>query len=119
PWGSRRPLPGRPPAAFSACAPFDLAALGLCGAAGYSDRRAPPDELTARFRAAAALWRDVAGLTDERLAEQVRADGIDALIDLAGHTGSNRLLVFARKPAPVQVTWLGYEGTTGLEAMDD
>jgi predicted O-linked N-acetylglucosamine transferase (SPINDLY family) len=84
----------------------------------YSDRRAPPDELTTRFRAAAAHWRDTAALTDEQLAERVRADHIDVLIDLAGHTGGNRLLAFARKPAPVQCTWLGYEGTTGLHAID-
>jgi predicted O-linked N-acetylglucosamine transferase (SPINDLY family) len=83
----------------------------------YSNRRIT-DDLTARFRAAAAAWRDTAGLPDEALAEQVRADGIDVLIDLAGHTAGNRLLTFARKPAPVQMTWLGYEGTTGLEAID-
>jgi predicted O-linked N-acetylglucosamine transferase (SPINDLY family) len=84
----------------------------------YSDRAAAPDDLTIRFRAAASLWRDVAGLCDEKLADLIRADSIDVLIDLAGHTGGNRLLVFARKPAPVQCTWLGYVGTTGLEAID-
>jgi predicted O-linked N-acetylglucosamine transferase (SPINDLY family) len=76
------------------------------------------DSLTDRFRAAAAVWRDVVGWGDERLAGQVRADGIDVLFDLAGHTARNRLLAFARKPAPVQVTWIGYEGSTGLAAMD-
>src|SRR5205085_2589291 len=80
--------------------------------------RLAPDDLTARFRAAAALWRDTAGLSDERLAEQVRADGIDVLFDLAGHTRGGRPLLFARKPAPVQLTWAGYVGTTGLEAID-
>jgi predicted O-linked N-acetylglucosamine transferase (SPINDLY family) len=84
----------------------------------YSGRRNPPDDLTARFRAVASTWHDTPRWTDEQLAETVRADGIDVLIDLAGHTGVNRLLAFARKPAPVQVTWLGYEGTTGLEAID-
>jgi predicted O-linked N-acetylglucosamine transferase (SPINDLY family) len=84
----------------------------------YADRRVPPDDLTARFRAAASVWRESTRLTDEQLTEQVRADAIDVLIDLAGHTGINRLLAFARRPAPVQATWLGYEGTTGLEAMD-
>jgi len=83
----------------------------------YSDR-IRPDELTVRFRAAAAIWRTTFGWSDERLAEQIRADGIDILFDLAGHTAGNRLLVFARKPAPVQVTWAGYVGTTGLSAMD-
>ncbi len=76
------------------------------------------DDLTHRFQAAATEWRDVFGMSDERLAEQIRADRIDILFDLAGHTGYNRLLVFARKPAPIQVSWIGYEGTTGLAAMD-
>ena len=76
------------------------------------------DILTHRIQAAATQWRDVIALKDEQLAEQIRADRIDILFDLAGHTGSNRLLVFARKPAPIQITWIGYEGTTGLTAMD-
>jgi protein O-GlcNAc transferase len=76
------------------------------------------DDLNARFRAAARLWRDVAPLPDDVVARQIAADGIDVLFDLAGHTAGNRLPVFARKPAPVQVTWIGSEGTTGLSAMD-
>ena len=83
----------------------------------YSDRIVK-DELTHRLQAAATQWRDVAGMSDQRLAEQIRADRIDILFDLAGHTAHNRLLVFARKPAPIQITWIGYEGTTGLAAMD-
>lgn len=75
------------------------------------------DEVTSRFRAA-ATWRDVFAWPDDRLAEQIRADGIDILFDLAGHTAHNRLLVFARKPAPIQVTWCGYSGTTGLTTID-
>jgi predicted O-linked N-acetylglucosamine transferase (SPINDLY family) len=83
----------------------------------YSDRILKHD-LTYRLHAAATAWRDVIDRSDERLADQIRSDGIDILFDLAGHTGHNRLLVFARKPAPIQITWIGYEGTTGLEAMD-
>lgn len=83
----------------------------------YSDRLRP-DELTERFVAAADLWRAVRRLTDAELAEQIRADQIDLLFDLAGHTSGNRLLCFARKPAPIQLTWAGYVGTTGLAAID-
>jgi predicted O-linked N-acetylglucosamine transferase (SPINDLY family) len=83
----------------------------------YSDRIIK-DDLTGRFQAAAAQWRDVFGTSDERLAEQIRADRVDILFDLAGHTAHNRLLVFVRKPAPIQITWIGYEGTTGLATMD-
>ena len=83
----------------------------------YSDRAAK-DDMTQRLQSAATQWRDVAGMSDERLAEQVRADRIDILFDLAGHTAHNRLLVFARKPASIQVTWAGYVGTTGVKAMD-
>ncbi len=83
----------------------------------YSDRTVK-DSLTHRLEAAATRWRDVHGMDHERLAEQIRADRIDILFDLAGHTASNRLLVFARKPAPIQISWIGYEGTTGLAAMD-
>ncbi len=83
----------------------------------YSDARVP-DSVTGRLRALSGRWRDTAGQSDEELAALVRGDGIDILVDLAGHTARNRLLVFARKPAPVQVTWLGYPNTTGLEAID-
>jgi predicted O-linked N-acetylglucosamine transferase (SPINDLY family) len=83
----------------------------------YSDVRCP-DEVTARFKAHADVWRDVAGLSDEQLAEQVRADRLDILVDLAGHIAGNRMLLFARKPAPIQVTYLGYQATTGLATMD-
>ncbi len=91
---------------------------GRCESVCYSSRVAKVDDMTTRLRAAAALWRDVAWLGDEQLAEQIRSDRIDILFDLAGHTAYNRLLVFARKPAPIQVTWAGYVGTTGLSAMD-
>ena len=76
------------------------------------------DALTARIRASCHGWHSVARLPDEALAQLIRSDGIDILIDLAGHTAHNRLPLFAWKPAPVQVTWLGYLGTTGVAAMD-
>src|SRR5436190_4362577 len=76
------------------------------------------DATTERLRRSADCWRDIASRSDEEVADLVRADEIDVLVDLSGHTKSNRLLVFARKPAPVQATWLGYLNTTGLDAID-
>lgn len=76
------------------------------------------DEFTERFRKYARAWRSLARLTDAEAADLIRNDGIDILVDLAGHTAGNRLLVFARKPAPVQVTFLGYCDTTGIDTMD-
>ena len=76
------------------------------------------DVMTERMRRAAQRWRDIAELDDAAVADAIRADGIDILVDLAGHTRHTRLLVFARRPAPVQVSWLGYFNTTGLATMD-
>lgn len=76
------------------------------------------DAITQRLEAMAEHWLPCAALSDARLAECIRADGIDILVDLSGHTAHNRLPVFARKPAPLQVSWIGYPGTTGLDAMD-
>jgi len=76
------------------------------------------DTLSERIRPYFEGWVEVKGLTDKELAEQIRADEIDILVDLSGHTDGNRLLTFARKPAPIQVTWLGYPNTTGMEGMD-
>ncbi|WP_246024448.1 tetratricopeptide repeat protein [Azospirillum ramasamyi] len=76
------------------------------------------DDVTERFRKAAARWTPVAGLTDAEIAARIRHDRPDVLIDLAGHNARGRPGVFARKPAPVQVAWSGYMATTGLAAMD-
>ncbi|MBI2313376.1 MAG: tetratricopeptide repeat protein [Betaproteobacteria bacterium] len=84
----------------------------------YSDVEVE-DRVTERLKGAADRWQRVVGLSNEHLAQRIRKDGIDVLVDLAGHSaGGNRMLLFARKPAPVQVTWLGYLNTTGLAAMD-
>lgn len=79
---------------------------------------AQSDATTQRLKSYAHRWRDIFSLTDEGLAQLIRDDEIDILIDLSGHTANNRLVVFAHKPAPVQATWLGYLNTTGLDAMD-
>ena len=76
------------------------------------------DAATLRLQAYADHWIPCRHLPDDRLAERIRADGIDILVDLAGHTGDNRLLTFARKPAPIQVAYLGYPFSSGLSAID-
>ena len=76
------------------------------------------DDCTDRMKKAATLWRDVAGLGDHVLSERIRDDKVDILVDLTQHMANGRLLMFARKPAPIQVAWLGYPATTGLPAMD-
>jgi protein O-GlcNAc transferase len=83
----------------------------------YSDA-ASGGPVTQRLRATANLWRDTAGMGDADVAQLIRQDKIDVLVDLTMHMARNRLLVFARKPAPVQVSWLAYPGTTGLSAID-
>ncbi|HEY8748649.1 MAG TPA: tetratricopeptide repeat protein [Tepidisphaeraceae bacterium] len=82
----------------------------------YSDVTRP-DALTQRMRACANQWRNIRSLNDEHAADLIREDRIDILVDLALHTGQNRLAVFARKPAPIQVSFAGYPGTTGLPAI--
>jgi len=76
------------------------------------------DKVTERLQGYFSHWTLVVGLSDQQLATKIRADGIDILIDLSGHTAHNRLLTFARKPAPILASWIGYPGTTGLQAMD-
>ena len=77
-----------------------------------------PDGITARLRCCADVWQNVTGLGEEQVAQRVRQDRIDILVDLTMHMARNHLLVFARKPAPVQVCWLAYQGTTGLSTID-
>lgn len=76
------------------------------------------DSHTERIAAYADHWLACSWMSDEALADRIRADGIDILVDLSGHTTFNRLPMFARKPAPLQATWIGYAGSTGLTAMD-
>jgi len=77
-----------------------------------------PDHITDRFRSFADHWLSTVGVGDDDLVRRIQEDGIDILIDLAGHTDRNRLPVFARRPAPIQMTWLGYPNTTGLKSID-
>ena len=77
-----------------------------------------PDACTEEIRQLADHWRAIFGVSDEHAAAMVASDQIDILVDLAVHTARNRLLLFARKPAPIQVTYLGYCSTTGMDAMD-
>jgi len=76
------------------------------------------DVLTKRLKSYAENWREIKELSDAEAHEMIRKDGIDILIDLSGHTGGNRLQLFARKPAPVQATWIGYFFSTGLTEID-
>ena len=76
------------------------------------------DAFSERFRALVDHWIPTRGLHNDALAQRIREHGIDVLVDLAGHTAGNRLLAFARKPAPVAASWLGFGTTTGLRAMD-
>ncbi len=83
----------------------------------YSDVHRP-DGWTDRIRASASQWRSIVGLSDDAVAQSIREDQIDVLVDLTMHMPDNRMNLFARKPAPVQVTYLAYCSTTGLATMD-
>lgn len=83
----------------------------------YSDV-ARPDAVTQRLSSYVEHWRPIAGQRDDDVVELIRRDGVDILVDLAGHMGDNRMTLFARKPAPIQVSYLGYPGTTGLLTID-
>jgi len=77
-----------------------------------------PDAMTRKFEQHADRWRNIVGLADEQVDRQIREDQIDILVDLSLHSPNNRLLIFARRPAPVQVTFVGYPGSTGMRAID-
>ncbi len=83
----------------------------------YSDVTCP-DDVTAAFARNVDYFKNIAGIDNKTVADQIRRDKIDILVDLAGHTAGNRMLLFSMKPAPIQVTYLGYPNTTGLESMD-
>ncbi|UCG46551.1 MAG: tetratricopeptide repeat protein [Phycisphaerales bacterium] len=77
-----------------------------------------PDQVTERLKEKFDFYRDIRNVDDDAAAALIRQDSIDILVDLSGHVGDNRLLVLARKPAPIQVTYLGYPDTTGMQAID-
>ena len=136
-----KPVPASAPARGAAAKPPPLrvgvvsgdlrahpVALFIEGALAHIDRRSvelhaytttvKEDEVTKRLRPLFSGWRCLAGLDDEAAARLIRADDMHVLIDLAGHTADNRLSMFPWRPAPVQVTWLGYLASTGLSSMD-
>jgi len=76
------------------------------------------DETTKRLIDTSEHWRSIVGMNDDDLVNLIRKDNIDILVDLSGHTAKNRLTIFPHKPAPIQVTWLGYPNTTGLSSID-
>lgn len=84
----------------------------------YYNNTRSTDEVTSSLRANADSWADVRGIDDDALARRIQADNIDILVDLSGHTRNNRLLVFARRPARIHASWLGYLNTTGMRALD-
>jgi protein O-GlcNAc transferase len=82
------------------------------------DNRPRDDEVASRLRRHADAWSDISRQSDEQACDRIQHDGIDLLVDLSGHTSGNRLPLFARRPAPVQVAWLGYWASTGVPAID-
>jgi predicted O-linked N-acetylglucosamine transferase (SPINDLY family) len=83
----------------------------------YADIQTP-DQVTHRLSNYNNSWQNISGNSNAAVIEQIRKDGIDILVDLAGHTAKNRLSIFAAKPAPIQISYLGYANTTGLQTMD-
>ena len=84
----------------------------------YNNANNPPDSRTESFKEKVTVWREIAKLKDDELVELVRSDEIDILVDLSGYSAGSRLLAFAQKPAPVQVTAWGYATSTGMKSID-
>jgi predicted O-linked N-acetylglucosamine transferase (SPINDLY family) len=95
-----------------------LAALGYEIFCYKTDRKREDDDFSERYMKIAVAWRDISGLDDLAVRSHLAEDGIDILFDLAGHTAGNRLSIFARRAAPVQLGWAGYVGTVGLDTYD-
>jgi len=105
---------------MSSCAsssPYSRGTTALASRSSAITTLSWEDDATERLRKLPEHWVDCGRMSDAELIERVRADRIDILVDLTGHTGDNRLLVFTQKPAPVQATYLGYPGTTGISAI--
>lgn len=109
---------GAHPVGYFAQALLDSSAARAAEWLVYSNRVITPDALTDKLRARAARWHEVLEWPDDRLARQIREDGIDVLVDLSGYSAYHRLAAFAARPAPLQLSWLGYHGTTGLPYID-
>ncbi|HEY3275872.1 MAG TPA: hypothetical protein VGJ94_04570, partial [Syntrophorhabdaceae bacterium] len=105
------------PVAFFIISVLEALARENCRIICYANQK-KSDPMTERFKALSSRWRDVAALSDDDVHGLIMNDRIDILFDLTGFMENNRLLLFARKPAPLQVTWAGYMATTGLTAMD-
>jgi len=101
----------------SVLAALSTAAADRVAIHAYANQR-HTDDVSLRLKQTCAAWLEVADLDDAALAQRIHSDGIDVLVDLSGHTRNNRLAMLAWKPAPVQVSWLGYCGTTGVDLVD-
>ncbi|MDX2223515.1 MAG: tetratricopeptide repeat protein [Rhodospirillaceae bacterium] len=106
------------PVGYLSAALFDHLDSTLIDPVIFSTRPAVREDALSRRIAAQTEWLPVDGLSDDELAERIVARRVDVLFDMSGHTSGHRLRVFARRPAPLQISWLGYVGTTGLPAMD-
>ncbi len=123
---ARKPRIGLVSADFHrhAAAYLTLRAFEQLAAFGYeiycykTDKKREDDDFSERYKASARFWRDVSGLDDDALADLIGEHEIDILFDLAGHTAGNRLSLFARRAAPIQLSWAGYVGTIGLDTYD-